>query len=88
MNLRRQTFRIHRWLGLVVSLQLLAWSVGGLYFTLFDIDAIRGTTDAVQQTRSAIVPPQDSTTAVEAMTAMMASGIDTERIQSVILLLI
>ena len=34
--------KIHRWLGLVAGIQLLAWTVSGLYFTLIPIDDIRG----------------------------------------------
>jgi hypothetical protein len=32
----------HRWLGLVIGIQLLAWTVSGLYFTLIPIAEIRG----------------------------------------------
>ena len=34
--------KIHRWLGLVAGIQLLAWTVSGLYFTLIPIGEIRG----------------------------------------------
>ncbi len=34
--------KIHRWLGLIAGIQLLAWTVSGLYFTLIPIDEIRG----------------------------------------------
>ena len=34
--------KLHRWLGLLAGLQLLAWTVSGLYFTLIPIDEIRG----------------------------------------------
>lgn len=46
MSLRQGTYRVHRWLGLVIALQLLAWSLGGLYFTLYPIEEIRGDADA------------------------------------------
>lgn len=32
----------HRWLGLIIGIQLLAWTVSGLYFTLIPIEEIRG----------------------------------------------
>jgi uncharacterized iron-regulated membrane protein len=32
----------HRWLGLLIGIQLLLWTVSGLYFTLIPIEAIRG----------------------------------------------
>jgi len=46
MGWRKNTYRVHRWLGLIVALQLLAWSLGGLFFSLFDIERVRGTADA------------------------------------------
>jgi hypothetical protein len=33
---------MHRWLGLVVAVQLLAWSIGGLAFSLIPLDDARG----------------------------------------------
>ena len=38
LNLRS----LHRWLGLVAGIQLLAWTLSGLYFTLIPIEEIRG----------------------------------------------
>jgi hypothetical protein len=34
--------KVHRWLGLFAGIQLLAWTVSGLYFTLIPIEEIRG----------------------------------------------
>ena len=34
--------RIHRWLGLLMAIQIVAWMSSGLYFTLFPISEIRG----------------------------------------------
>jgi len=34
--------KVHRWLGLIAGLQLLAWTVSGFYFTVIPIDEIRG----------------------------------------------
>lgn len=47
MNSRTLYF-VHRWLGLVVALQLLAWSLGGLTFSLLDIDDVHGDLDRVE----------------------------------------
>jgi hypothetical protein len=33
---------LHRWVGLVVGLQLLAWIIGGFYFSFVPIDEVRG----------------------------------------------
>lgn len=45
MKPRKTTYLVHRWLGLVVSLQLLAWSVGGFMFSVLHLDAVRGERD-------------------------------------------
>ena len=42
-----RTYRkIHRWFGLVVGIQLLLWTVGGLFFSLNPIAKVRGETEA------------------------------------------
>lgn len=45
MKPRKSNYLIHRWLGLIVSLQLLAWSVGGFMFSVLDIESVRGERD-------------------------------------------
>lgn len=39
---KRLLRKIHRWLGLIAGIQLLAWTVSGLYFTVIPIEEIRG----------------------------------------------
>jgi uncharacterized iron-regulated membrane protein len=34
--------KIHRWLGLLMALQIIAWMASGLYFSWFPIETIRG----------------------------------------------
>ena len=34
--------KIHRWLGLLMAIQIIAWMVSGLWFSLFPIEEIRG----------------------------------------------
>ena len=34
--------RIHRWLGLIVGIQVLLWMLSGFYFSLYPIEEIRG----------------------------------------------
>lgn len=34
--------KLHRWLGLLMALQILAWMASGLYFAIFPIETIRG----------------------------------------------
>ncbi len=45
MKPRKAVYTAHRWLGLLVSVQLLAWSVGGFMFSVLPIDAVRGERD-------------------------------------------
>lgn len=46
MKPRKATYVFHRYLGLVVSLQLLAWSVGGFTFSILPLDLVRGERDS------------------------------------------
>jgi uncharacterized iron-regulated membrane protein len=34
--------RIHRWLGLIIGVQFVLWTIGGLYFSWTDLDEIHG----------------------------------------------
>lgn len=45
--------KIHRYLGIVVGIQLVLWTVGGLFFSLNPIARVRGETEAVE------APPLD-----------------------------
>lgn len=45
MKPRKATYLGHRWLGLLVSLQLLAWSLGGFLFSILPLDLVRGERD-------------------------------------------
>ncbi len=49
MKPRKTTYIAHRWIGLIISLQLLAWSVGGLIFSVLDINEVRGANDSRDQ---------------------------------------
>ncbi len=42
MNKKLFIRKAHRYIGLLVSLQLLAWTIGGIWFTWNDIDDIHG----------------------------------------------
>ena len=37
-----RTRRIHRWLGLIIGIQFVLWTIGGLYFSWIDLDEIHG----------------------------------------------
>lgn len=36
------TRRLHRWLGVIIGIQFLAWTLGGLYFSWSDMDEVHG----------------------------------------------
>lgn len=40
--MKRLLRKVHRWLGLLMAVQLLAWMSSGLYFSLYPIEEIRG----------------------------------------------
>ena len=61
--MNRALYVVHRWLGLVVAAQLLAWSLGGLMFSLLDIDDVHGDRDRVEQVP--LVIPRGDFVAVE-----------------------
>jgi len=42
MNVTPKIRKTHRWLGVLIGIQFLAWTVSGLYFSWTDIDDIHG----------------------------------------------
>jgi hypothetical protein len=60
----------HKWLGLVVGVQLLVWTATGLFFTLFPISDIRGdrlwsaSEDSVVDLSAVRVTPQEALSSV------------------------
>jgi hypothetical protein len=65
MNVRTHR-RIHRWLGLVVGIQLLLWTVGGLFFSLNPIAKVRGETEEPAAPSLELgVPPASPAAALE-----------------------
>ena len=56
MNLHLFYRKSHRWLGLLTSIQLLMWTVSGLFFTLPDITDVRGEQYLVKSTPQVIDP--------------------------------
>ena len=39
--MRKFLRKAHRWLGLLMALQIIAWMASGLYFSIFPIEVIR-----------------------------------------------
>lgn len=68
--MRKWTYLFHRWIGLIVSLQLLAWSLGGLLFSVMDIREVRGERYAAPKSFPHLpegAPAIDARTAIEAL---------------------
>jgi len=42
MKMNKIFRRVHRWLGLLMALQIIAWMASGLWFSIFPIEQIRG----------------------------------------------
>ncbi len=40
--------RSHRWLGFIIGIQFLAWTIGGLYFSWSDMDEVHGDYEHIQ----------------------------------------
>jgi len=60
VRMRRLIRQIHRWLGLLIALQLLFWVLGGLVMSALRLEEVRGEDRAAQQA----VAPLDAGTAL------------------------
>ena len=49
----------HRWLGLIAGIQLLLWTISGLYFTIVPIETIRGNHLLTQPAETALITHYD-----------------------------
>ncbi len=78
MKWKKKLYFTHRWLALVIGLQLLAWSLGGFMFSILDIDNVHG--DWERDMRPP--PPLDielvTLTPADALAAAAAEGIARE----------
>jgi hypothetical protein len=71
--------KTHRYLGLFIGVQLLLWSVGGLYFSWMDIDKIHGD-HLVNIPKDEIIIHDNLLSPDE---ALVMAGMDDERIKSI-----
>lgn len=67
MHWKKNWYFVHRWLSLVVGVQLLAWSVGGFMFSILDIDNVHGDFEKNDQTPIAIRAEQIAVSPAEAL---------------------
>ena len=42
MTIQRWAVRIHKWLALIVGIQIILWIVGGFGMAVLDIEKVRG----------------------------------------------
>jgi len=82
MKPRKTTYLLHRWIGLIVCVQLLAWSLGGLIFSVIDIDTIHGDPDAHLDPPAIIKFEQVLVAPEQAIALAAAEGADVESIAS------
>lgn len=83
MSVKKPLFLVHRWIGLVVALQLLAWSVGGFVFTILDLDDVHGDLDRSLPPRVAIAVAEVATTPAQAIEAAAKEGVDAKDVSGV-----
>ena len=50
----KRWYALHRWLGALLGLQLLLWSLGGFIFAVHDIDDVRGMADKDPESQRAV----------------------------------
>ena len=65
-SMRQPVRRLHNIIGLVVGFQLLLWAISGLFFTVYPIDKVRGTTLRTPINHGALALGQVAVSASEA----------------------
>lgn len=56
MKILRWTLRLHKWIALIIGLQILAWVLGGLVFSVLDIEKVRGEHKIAEQAHLPLTP--------------------------------
>lgn len=83
MRWKKNGYWFHRWIALIVSFQLLAWSISGLVFTLLDIDNVHGDWERIITPPSAIKWGAVSLTPHDAVAAAQRAGVNCDAIARV-----
>jgi uncharacterized iron-regulated membrane protein len=65
--------KTHRWLGLLMALQIIAWMVSGLWFSLFPIEEIRGEHLTTMPEDIGYLPPADAAEALASPARVQAT---------------
>lgn len=56
MKILRWTLKLHKWIALLIGLQILAWVLGGLIFSVLDIEKVRGEHKIAEQPHIPLAP--------------------------------
>lgn len=54
MRLLRSSVRVHKWVALIVGVQMMFWVAGGVFMTTFPIDQVRGRNHAAELAPAAL----------------------------------
>ncbi|MCH7839625.1 MAG: PepSY domain-containing protein [Planctomycetes bacterium] len=82
---KRNAYLVHRWLGLIVGVQLLAWSVGGFTFSILDIENVRGNMDRTEDPAPTVRAERVQLSPAEAIAAAAKQGLDSDTVTRVVL---
>lgn len=73
MKILRWTLKLHKWIALIIGLQILAWVLGGLVFSVLDIEKVRGEHKIAEQPHTPLTPES----IIDLKEALKANGIVT-----------
>lgn len=74
MHWKRSGYLVHRWMGLVVGVQLLVWSVSGFTFTILDIDNVHGDLERSTDPPPAVLVDRIAVSPADALSALADNG--------------
>ena len=83
MSWRKRLYLTHRWIGLLVSVQLLAWSTGGFMFSILDIDNVHGDWERNLAQPQSLRVEEMQVTPLDAIAAANRAGISPSQVMSV-----
>ncbi len=78
MSWKKRWYVAHRWIALIVGLQLLAWSIGGFMFTILDIDDVHGDLERRPAFAKPVRVDRIAVTASEAVKTAVTAGLISE----------
>lgn len=81
-RLQKKTRKVHRYVSLIVSVQLLLWTISGLYFSFTKIENVRGEQylieqpNAETQTQTELISQDDAFDALKNQTILLPKKIE------------